>query len=202
MRDRWKGDTVCIAACGPSLTAADVAYAATHTDRFIVVNESWRLHRAADVLYAADCRWWLTRGPSRELFRRERWSTPVGWDGTDRAHPEINWIDTRHGSDIVDAPPICTGMNSAFQAMSLAVIWGASRIVFLGLDMKIGLDGKDHWFGNYQELTSPRAGLPEYAKAFAHAAPQLSARNVKVINASRDTVLDCFERMDLTHALP
>lgn len=203
MRDRWKGETVCIAACGPSLTAADVDYAGSRADRFIVINESWRLAPDADALYAADAAWWMKRGPQPTEFRGEHWSTSAQWsDAARAARPHMNWVETKGGVNIVDEPPICTGNNSTFQAMSLAVIWGVTRIVFIGLDLKLAPDGKDHWFGFYPDLTSPRNALGAFVSAFNCAAPQLKARGVEVVNASRETALECFPRMRLEHALP
>lgn len=179
-----------------------MAYAATRVDRFIVVNESWRLHRAADVLYAADCRWWQNRAPPPRAFTGERWTTPQQWTPHAKAQfPGMFWAETKAGRDIVSNFPICTGHNSAFQAMGLAVLWGASRIVFLGLDLKTGPDGKDHWFGNYEKLTSPRSALGMFREAFTHAAPQLTARGIEVVNASRDTALECFPRISLEASL-
>lgn len=202
MRGRWAGETVCIAACGPSLTADDVSYAYAYACRFVAVNESWRLTPAADVLYAADVAWWKKRAPTAAAFAGERWTASAVWTDRDKSEfPEMNFAATKGGCDLTDDFPICTGNNSSFQAMSLAILWGARRIVFIGLDMKLGPKGQEHWFGSYHDLTTPRNALGAFIKAFNHVAPQCVARGVEVINASRDTALECFPRMRLEDAL-
>ena len=200
--DRWKGETVCIAASGPSLVPADVGQALDAGCKVIVINETWRASPAAHVLYAADYAWWASRAPPAGEFKGERWTTPKNWTTKHAALlKSLHQVETKGGCDIVRAPPICTGSNSSFQALSLAVLWGAKRVVFTGLDMKCGPGGEDHWHGVHEELTSPRRALGTFAKAFERASPQLVARGVEVINASRDTALTCFPRASMREAL-
>ena len=42
------------------------------------------------------------------------------------------------------------GGNSGFQAINLAFLWGATRIILLGFDCK-AVAGKDHWFGQHPQ---------------------------------------------------
>jgi len=200
--DRWKGETVCIAASGPSLVPADIAQALAAGCKVIVINETWRACPTAHVLYAADYTWWTKRGPTVKDFPGERWTTPKNWTAKNAALlKSLHQIQTKSGNDIVAAPPICTGSNSSFQALSLAVLWGAKRVLLTGLDLKCGPAGEDHWHGAHDGLISPRRALGIFAKAFTNAAPQLVARGVEVINASRETALKCFPRATMREAL-
>lgn len=201
MLNRWKGETVCIAASGPSLDSADLWEARDAGCKVVVVNDTWRACPAADVLYAADYAWWASRAPPADSFKGERWTTSKAWPASSVLLKMLNIVETKTGADLATEPPICTGSNSTFQAMSLAVLWGARRIIFTGLDLKCDAAGKDHWHGSYENLRSPRNVLPTFIQAFNRVAPQLVARGVEVINASRDTALTCFPRMSMVEAL-
>ena len=86
--------------------------------------------------------------------------------------------------------------------MCLAIVWGSRKIVFLGLDMQLGK--KSHWHGDHEEPLRNTSvfSYPNFADNFVQAAPQLKAMGVTVINASRNTALDCFPRMSIQDALP
>lgn len=90
------------------------------------------------------------------------------------------------------------GGNSGYQAINLAYLWGARAIVLLGLDCGAGPDGKEHWFGQH---THPKLGKHQpfgmWLAKFPALARDLEIEGVRVINASRRTALDCFERMAL-----
>lgn len=197
---RWTGLTVCVVASGPSLTREDCVYAREHADRVIAVNESWRMVPEADVLYAADWDWWFHRSPGNR-FNGERW--------TQHSHrrndvPGLSVIESRGGNGV--APPgsdfIYTGSNSGFQAMGLAVVWGARRVVFLGLDLST-TGGASHWHGDHvQPLRNNPLTLAHFVRAFKHAAPLLADLGVDVVNASRVTALEAFPRMTIQEALP
>lgn len=184
------------------MTAADAAHARARA-RVIVVNETWRLCPSADVLYAADWSWWQTRAPAPEAFPGERWTTPTAWPK--KLHSllaTLHTVETVPGDRILDAPPFHHGYNSSFQAMQLARYWGAHRIVFLGLDMKHA-GTLTHWHDNHERpLANSPVALGLFAKAFTKAAPQMAAKGVEVINASRQTALTCFPRVPLEEVLP
>lgn len=90
------------------------------------------------------------------------------------------------------------GGNSGYQAINLAYLWGARAIVVLGLDCGAGPDGEAHWFGQH---THPNLGKHQpydtWRAKFPLLARDLEIEGVRVINASRRTALDCFERMAL-----
>lgn len=206
MPRRWEGETVTILGCGPSLTEADIDTVTDSPCRIIAVNDAWKLCPVADVLYAADADWWKEPGKapkSSQEFAGERWTTQRGWSGQNPAKLySINILLTRGGSDVSNCEPVCDGKNSAFQAMGMAVIWGARRIVFLGLDlMPEGDTGKTHFFGSHPTPLRDSSPYNLFRDAFDAAAPQLVAMGVTVINASRATALTCFPRMDIADAL-
>lgn len=195
---RWLNQSVCIIASGPSLTADDAALARKYMHRVIVVNESWRMCPDADVLYGADESWWTHRRPTMDEFKGERWTQDKSWT---RTKPEgVQTIRAEHGRNI--APPgadhVFTGSNSGYQALGLAVVWGAKCITFLGLDLQSAKDGMNHWHGDHpQPLTNQRTSYPNFRRAFTEAAPKLAALGVIVVNSSSETALEAFPRVPI-----
>lgn len=203
---RWLGRTVVVLASGPSLCPYDVRRALVHQHltggRIIAVNESWRRCPVADVLYGADVNWWTNRAPKPEEFAGERWTQDKQWSG--KYLPGMHVMESRAGADV--SPPgsdhIFTGNNSSFQAMNLAIVWGARRVVFLGLDLSCE-DGKaNHWHDDYPDpVRNVRTSYAIFRRAFEHAAPKLTALGVEVINATPASALKCFPIMTIREAL-
>jgi hypothetical protein len=92
------------------------------------------------------------------------------------------------------------GGNSGYQAINLAYLWGAKAIVLLGFDCSPSKDGKAHWFGQHGPQLTQRQPFDLWQAKFPQLAQDLASENVPVLNASRETVLRCFERVDLEFA--
>jgi hypothetical protein len=84
--------------------------------------------------------------------------------------------------------------------MNLAFHFGAFRMILLGYDMQ-QTGGKSHWHGDHPQGLSRSSPLGEWVKQFRSLATDLKAQGVKVLNASRQTALDCFDRSPLEDAL-
>lgn len=89
---------------------------------------------------------------------------------------------------------IRTGGNSGYQALNLAVLLGASRIILLGYDMR-----GSHWHGDHpKRLANPKeSDFAAWRARFATTLPDLARAGVEVLNCSRDTALECFARARL-----
>jgi len=74
------------------------------------------------------------------------------------------------------------------------------RIVFLGLDLSPDGD-KTHWHEYPDKFKREFPGYEMFKKSFEDVVPILLENGVEVINASRRTVLECFERMTIQEAL-
>lgn len=61
--------------------------------------------------------------------------------------------------------------------------------------------GKFHWHGKHWGNLPNGQGFPTWIKNFAPLAVDLARRGVEVINATRETALQCFPRMSLEEAL-
>jgi hypothetical protein len=198
-----QGQTVGIIASGPSATPGEAMRLRCRVPGLIVVNESWRLCPLADVLYAADAAFWTHRTPPPEEFAGERWTQNMGW-GKLTPPPGVQVIPSTPGAGMPTAHPpnIHQGGNSGFQALQLALLWGAQKIVLIGFDF-CHHGHKRRWHSDYPEpLRNPEAGvLKGYATPFATIAPQIAASGVDVVNVSPLSILKCFRKATLEEAL-
>lgn len=85
------------------------------------------------------------------------------------------------------------GGNSGYQAINLAFHAGVRRIVLLGYDMQ-RTGGRSHWFGDHPGRLNVASPYERWVRDFASIAADLEAEGVEVINASRETALECFRR--------
>lgn len=92
------------------------------------------------------------------------------------------------------------GGNSGAQALGLAMLFGAARVLLLGYDMQFR-GAQAHWHGHHGKgLNNPRHGsLAGWAKGFEVLAREL--RGVDVINCSRETAITAFPRAPLQECL-
>lgn len=154
------------------------------------MNNSHQLAPFADVVYAMDRAWWNEYGagiaPGPELWTSSREASRVY---------RINHINAETGGGIsTRRDTIRLGGNSGFQAVGLALLFGAARVILLGFDMQ-NSGGRTHWHGDHQRLGNPRsARMKEWIARFEQLAHEARA---PIINATRTTALGCFPRQDL-----
>lgn len=187
---QWPDETVVIIASGPSLLETDVELCRGKM-RCIAVNDNWRLAPWADVLYACDVRWWVHHKGVPE-FTGEKWTC----DPRARAQfKELNCVPGKFLPGLSFNPAmIHTGRNSGYQAINLAVLFGAKRILLLGFDMqKTG--GKAHWFGPHDSALVATSGYDGFIQCFRTIPPLIKGRGIEIINCTRETALSMFPRM-------
>lgn len=152
----------------------------------------------ADVLYACDWRWWHEYFDKvRVNFRGEMWSC------SEQARDQFGlyWIRGAPGDGLhSDVDTILHGMNSGHQAINLAHVFGAARILLLGYDCQ-HTGGKSHWHGNHPKTLGNARCVAHWAKGFARQAQDAKLRGVEIINCSRATALRCFTRGVITECL-
>lgn len=131
--------------------------------------------------------------PSRELARRPGW----------------NLVETSTGDRGVRAePPLVSCGNAGHQMLGLALwLYRPSRIVLTGYDMQ-PTGGLVRWRGEHPqgvEKPARQGGRPgkfeKWRAAMATTVEPLREMGVEVINATRETALDCFPRADLDSLL-
>lgn len=169
----------------------------------IVVNSSFLRAPFADVLFAGDWPWWkryaekAAAGEWRR-FAGEKWTT------SDRAKRELGCehvrsVAQRHAVRMHSA--IFAGVNSGHNAVALAGLFGASRIVLLGFDMGHAPDGRVHWHPDHPNPLGNGGDFPSWRRALGVLIAELRLRGTVVVNASRSSALTCCERIPLEEAL-
>lgn len=197
-----------VAASGPSLDQ-DVADRARDLQlledfRIIAVNDAWRLLPFADVLYACDLSWWEYYAASLEKFRGERWTSTcasptvdddkLGWSRRDELRVQL--IDARAEEGFSITPGLIHyGNNSGFQAVNLAMQFGAREIRLVGFNMQ-RVERRAHFFGEHPPELDKGADYAAFIADFNRAA-ELLPEGVRVINCTRDSALRCFPQGEL-----
>lgn len=155
MRDGW--ERCIVAATGPSLTEAVADTARLRQSegwRLIAVNDAYKILPSADVLYACDRRWWEIHQP---VFAGEKWSShsssalvddnKLQWGKSEGYGIKLMRADTGDGFCFAQ-DMIYYGDNSGFQAVNLALTFGAKRVKMIGFDMR-KVDARSHFFGEH-----------------------------------------------------
>jgi hypothetical protein len=133
-------------------------------------------------------------------FKGELWTVSEGA----RERFDLRWI---FGTDAGGLAPtldrIHTGKNSGYQAIGLAYLFGAARVVLLGFDFMVGPKGEHHWHGNHPKGLGNGGAMrySTWARCMDVLANDLKRTDCVVVNASRRTALRCFQRVTLEDAL-
>ena len=195
----WRGETVVIAASGPSQRREDIEFASARA-KVVAINNTWKIAPAADVLYACDNSWWQCQEPGygQHAIREFCGLLVSGSSHTTQVHR----IAHREVSEAVYGVNLGDGGNSSYQAINIAVLWGASRILLTGVDcMRPG----EHWHGPHSTAAplanSRQSTMNKWQKAFGQIAPLLAARGVEVVNCTRVTALTAFPIAKLENVL-
>lgn len=219
----WDGELVVLIGGGPSLSLAqiDTVKAAHDAGRCkaIAVNDAYLWAPWAEVQYAADAKWhaWQVSGISKPTLWltpeqiRQRWRDYAGEKCSiqnsmanipDKSvHFLRNATYPDHGFGLsLDPKAIYTGRNSGFQALNIAVLTGAKRILLLGYDGAPSRDGKTHWHGDHP-IVAPLSVYAHYRAAFSAAETPLLELGVEVINCSPGSAIDSFPKVPLEKAL-
>jgi hypothetical protein len=193
----WPGATVVCIGTGPSLTQADVD-ACRGKARVIAVNDAYRLAPWADVLYACDAKWWAWHKGAPEFaglkYTLRRPVTPPLklWPGC------VGLQDLGRLGLSLDPAGLKTGHNSGYQALNLAVLFGAARVLLLGYDMH-ATGQKDHFFGKHPDQTRPP--FRQCLDAFLSLLAPLKELGVEVVNCTPGSALKCFPAGTLAEEL-
>ena len=190
----WAGETVVCIASGPSLTKVDCDFVRGKA-KTIAINNSYQLAPWADVLYACDARWWKWHRGAKDFsgmkYALERRAGAM--------YPQVKVLRIGRPEGLsLDPMYLNTGKNSGYQAINLAVLMGATRILLLGYDMQKGPKGQMHWHPEHP-MKTPHLYV-EFRRRFQTLVDPLNAAGVAVINCSRETALESFPRMSLESA--
>jgi hypothetical protein len=163
-----------------------------------VINTSFRRALWADVLYACDETWWRAYFPEvARTFQGEKWT--VNERVRDAFH--INWIFGVDQAGLSKDPTLISqGKNSGYQAMGLAYLFGATRLLLLGFDFQKS-GNRSHWHGDHPPGLGNASFYPGWVNAMNALAIDLKREGIEVINCSRATAIQCFPRSTIQEVL-
>lgn len=135
----------------------------------------------ADALYGHDLKWWKHYDARiRETFKGDCVTGGCKWNGA-------------------ELHPVPLYQNGGCGAISLAIHRGARRVILLAYDaQKTG--GQVHHHGNHPKGLGNAGSMSTWPKLFRKLAMTLGKR-AEIVNASRETALDMFPRIDLETAI-
>jgi len=197
----WTGEACAIIASGPSAKRANIT-ALRDQLRVIAIKENIELFAKADVLYGCDAAWWRNANGMPKYGGLKVSAT--GRIATRFPDIRIVQVADPSGDRLIFSPPgtVGSGGNSGFQALNLAVQFGARRVLLIGFDMTdhYGV----HWYGRASgngRSNPAEWNFKRWRAAFDTASVQLKTAGVQVLNASDLSVLTCFPKVTVEQAL-
>lgn len=205
----WSREVCAIVASGASATAECVAELRGRC-RVAVVNNSFLLAPWADLLYAADPRWWEVHEGAKTFEgikvipfdgsnESKTTAKRYGLTTVDLLASPSNVIDpAAYKMDLGETGKVAHGGNSAFQLVDLVSQCGCKKQIWVGFD----LNG-DHWHGKHElPLRNPRPqSLAKWAKRFDANAQRIRERGIEVINSSEISALQQYQKGTVSETL-
>lgn len=169
-----------VLATGESLSPEQVAHVRNAHEagrcKVVSVSDAYQLAPWADALVSNDMRWWRQH-PEALTFSGRKFCG-ADYRGTERLPPTLMFP---------------AGTNSGLQAMRVALMLGATRIILLGLDMK-----GTHYFGKHP-ATLKNSTPADYQRMILHF--HRWKADAEVINCSPGSALTCFKTAALADVL-
>lgn len=133
--------------------------------------------------------WWQSESGQRAIaeFKGEKWTSTL--DASIRFN--LNYIE-RVGGEGYRPGVVYTGYNSGYQAVQLALQWGAKEIILLGFTMN-HVGGKKHWHDDHKGNNPTVNCFLKWAMVFNRLPRFVDASMIKIYGESAITV---FEKVD------
>lgn len=193
----WRGEVCAIVASGESVSQ-EIVEQVRGRCRVIVVNNNFQIAPWADVLYACDGTWWQ-KYPDALQFA----GLKVTQDFAAAKHHKLNLVKLldekpeQSRISVATKGVLARGGNGGFQAINLAVQFGATKQIWLGFDFC-----GEHWHGKHEGLLNPRPKTMErWAETLDAQAPILASLGVEVVNCSEISILRGYPKVSVAEAL-
>lgn len=160
----------------------DAAVHLPHCDIAVSMDRLWTEYRWAQILGRLA---WIRRSAIKNRHDR--------WDG-------LTIFECDHTSAVfTEEQDRLNGTNSGLCGLNLAYRMKPRRIVLWGFDMRRAEDGRSYWFDPYpwapQGATKP-GKYQEWAGQFHQAAETCKAAGIEVLNASPQSAIRVFRKVD------
>lgn len=202
----WEGETVAVIATGPSLTKSDLDLVSGL--KCIAVNDAYLVAPWAKVLYAADERWWKWQADGRN--KSWSWGQKFNQDGVRKAYREFQGqkVTIQHtqvfndpdvlvlendGQDGLSERPdaVRTGQHSCYQAINIATLSGAKKILVLACDLRY-VNNRSHAHNGHHPTVTDESAYRRYAKNFRTIENPLKKMGVEVVNCAPGSEVKSF----------
>lgn len=206
---------VCMAS-GPGLTPEVIEQVRPYqADGSVIVmglNDVYRACNYLDEFYACDGHWWKYHLANPQDDRHviddlsaegcRLWGNMTAVSDLKPHLDTVNILQGEGSKGFSTNPAfIHWGGNSGFQLLNLAYHLGVERMILAGYNMsvpnKMGAKGH-HFFGAHPKPMSQSAGYTGFVKNFNGIQTQIKTT---IVNATPDTALTCFEKVDLQDEL-
>ena len=161
----------------------------------IAVNDTYKLARDAEAIYAGDASWWWRNPRALECGGMKYCIEP--FPGSRPFVPTGVHVLQNTGRQGFDPRPFClrTHNNGGMQAVQLAIHFGAARILLLGFDMHGG-----HWHAPHPEGATSAKQFEIWISRARRLAEAVSD-TVDIVNCTPGSALDCFRFASLDDIL-
>lgn len=193
----WRGETALIVGTGPSagMLPLGIAYGKA---RCIAIKSAWQFVPWAEALYGCDRGWWIANRGVPEFMGLKFTPSP----GAARVF-RLRQTKVKPGARIVLDPPSTLGCgllrgggHSGWQAINLAVQFGARRIVLAGFEMTLQYGHRFN--GGSAGVAKADAGRVErWRKEMDDAVEEFTKIGCDVINATPGSALRNYPRASL-----
>jgi hypothetical protein len=183
----WQGRTVFLVGGGPSLRGFD--FERLRGRGYVVaINDAMLALPWADAAFTIDVIWLRNRRLAFLAFAGERIAAvPEDWPAKD--WPGVRLFRRENKAASSAGELICTGGNSGFAALGMALARGAARIALLGYDMTV----PGHFHRGYEWHS--RFGIQDYgrwARLFSVLQIASVRHGAQVINCNHRSGVRCF----------
>ncbi len=192
----WAGMPALVVGTGPSFSSVQAKAIelarARGSIRVIAVNDAVKQVPHADIVFASDRKWWKARDHLPGFAGRR-----VGLAESYFDAPETVLLLRRAGCEGCELTPglVHTHGHSGAMAVQLAAQLGAFPIVLVGFDMRRGLNGKRHFFGDYEHPLGSKPDMVVWRQRFKTIASALEGRLLN--GTGLDSALDFVPPVDL-----
>jgi hypothetical protein len=185
----FEDQTVVCLGGGPSLSQTQIDQVRDSDAHAIAVNDAYLVAPWAAILYAADLQWWQWHADALEF---------EGLRITTDPQAALDYHLLYLPGDRVDGfsldpsrlsyGPLHTS-NSGYQAINLAILGGARRILLIGYDMRV-VNGAAHWFGEHPNRQ--RSPYANFVRGYDTTIDQLADIDAEIINCTPGSALHAY----------
>lgn len=198
----WRGEAAAIIASGMSTKKANVGLLKGRC-RVIAIKQNHEIAPFADVVYGCDGPWWRSVQGLKK-FNGLKLSWENGVCNSEFGIQKVEIDSATSDRMLFDKVGLVgAGGNSGFQALNLAIQFGANRILLVGFDAQ-GTYGNEHWYGRNTAMGMNNPDENNYRRwrrAFGEVSGEIAARGVEVINTSLDSAITCFKKQSIEETL-